>query len=133
MESLVTGFSHIGLRVAELDRSRAFYELLGFRFRVGPVGPEPVAILDHPCGLELNLVLNAGAHTAPNILMDIPEKHAGYTHMALEVSDLEAAAAALTAAGHPITEGPVTFPTGVRAIFVRDPDLNVVELNQPPA
>jgi hypothetical protein len=27
--------------------------------------------------------------------------------------------------------GPVTFPTGHRAIFLRDPDRNVIELNQP--
>jgi len=35
---------------------------------------EPVAILDHPSGLELNLVLNAPRANEPNILMDVAEK-----------------------------------------------------------
>ena len=51
--------AHIGVRVHDLERSVRCYELLGFTKTAGPVGPEPVAILDHPSGLELNLVLNA--------------------------------------------------------------------------
>ncbi len=30
-----------------------------------------------------------------------------------------------------ITEGPVTFGDGNTAIFVRDPDLNVIEFTEP--
>ena len=56
-----------------------FYELLGFTKTVGPVGPEPVAILDHPSGLEINLVLNAPDADEPNVLMDVPAKHPGIT------------------------------------------------------
>ena len=48
----LTGVSHIGIRVHELARARAFYELLGFKFVIGPVGPEPVAILSHPAGVD---------------------------------------------------------------------------------
>lgn len=58
------------------------------------------------------------------------EKHAGYTHVALAVRDVTAAQAALEASGIEITEGPVRFPGGAVSIFVRDPDRNVVELNQ---
>ncbi len=126
----VTGLAHIGIRVHDLARSRAFYELLGFRFVVGPIGPEPVAILEHPSGVEINLVLNAAAPDEPNVLMDVPHKHAGYTHVALSVRDVAEAQRRLEAAGHALSGGPVTFPTGARAIFVRDPDRNVVELNQ---
>ena len=50
--SLITGIAHVGIRVHDLDRARAFYERLGFEFVVGPVGPEPVAILSHPSGLR---------------------------------------------------------------------------------
>ena len=127
----VTGVAHIGIRVHDLERARAFYELLGFQFVVGPVGPEPVAILIHPAGVEINLILNGASPEADNILMDVPVKHAGYTHVALSIADIEGAVAALEAAGVTITEGPVNFPGGARAIFVRDPDRNVVELNQP--
>lgn len=130
MTVVVTGVAHIGIRVHDLDRARAFYELLGFEFVVGPVGPEPVAILSHSSGIELNLILNAAEAQADNILMDVDTKHAGYTHVAFSVPNVEAAMATLAAEGFPITEGPVRFPGGSRSIFVRDPDRNVVELNQ---
>lgn len=130
-DDLVTGLAHIGIRVYDLERSRAFYELLGFRFVVGPVGPEPVATLSHPSGIEINLILNAASADDENILMDISRKHAGYTHVALSVRDLDAAIQRMAAAGHAVTEGPNVFPSGGSHAFVRDPDRNVVELNQP--
>ena len=126
----ITGIAHLGIRVHDFERSRAFYELLGFVLVVGPIGHEPVAILDHPSGIEINLVLNAARPSAANVLMDIDEKHPGYTHVALSVSDVKATQAALEAAGVAITEGPVTFPSGAVSIFVRDPDRNVLEFNQ---
>ncbi len=127
----ITGVAHIGIRVHDLERARAFYELLGFQFVVGPVGPEPVAILIHPAGVEINLILNGTSPEADSILMDVPVKHAGYTHVALSIADIEGAIASLEESGVTITEGPVDFPGGARAIFVRDPDRNVIELNQP--
>jgi lactoylglutathione lyase len=124
------GLAHIGIRVHDLERSVAFYALLGFSKTAGPLGPEPVAILDHASGLELNLVLNAPNASAPNILMDVPEKHPGITHFALLCPDIMAAKERLEAAGFPLSGGPVRFGTGAQAIFVRDPDRNVVELHQ---
>ena len=99
----IQGMCHVGIRVHDLERSLAFYELLGFRKVVGPVGPEPVAILTHPSGVEINLVLNAPDADAPNPLMDVPEKLPGYTHMALLCTDVEAAEEVLAAAGHPLS------------------------------
>ena len=127
----LTGLAHIGIRVHDFERSRAFYELLGFRHVAGPFPNTPVAILKHHAGLEINLVINAPEADGDNILMDVAEKHPGYTHVALAVTDVEQAASAMQAAGVPISEGPVRFPTGARAVFVRDPDRNVVELHQP--
>ncbi len=126
----VTGVSHIGIRVHDLDRALAFYQLLGFTKTAGPMGPEPVAILHHPTGIEINLILNAPTANVPNPLMDIPLKAPGYTHMALWVSSVDEAANALEAAGFPLS-GRMTVPSGMQAIFVRDPDRNVVELDQP--
>ena len=65
----IVGLAHIGIRVHDLERSVRFYELLGFTKTAGPVGPEPVAILDHPSGVEVNLILNATQASEPNILM----------------------------------------------------------------
>ncbi len=128
--NLIDGIAHVGLRVHDLDRARAFYEQLGFEFVVGPIGPEPVAIMKHPSGIELNLILNAARDSAPNVLMDVDEKHPGYTHIALAVCNVTAMQAALEATGIQISGGPITFEEGTVSIFVRDPDRNVVEFNQ---
>ena len=80
----VKRINHVGIRVSDLQTARTFYEQLGFRFLAGPVGPEPVAIMEHPCGVNLNFILNATVQPGENILMDIDQKHPGYTHMALE-------------------------------------------------
>ena len=126
----IAGLAHVGIRVHDLERSVAFYSLLGFTKTVGPIGPEPVAILDHPSGVEINLVLNAPAADAPNVLMDVPEKHPGITHIALLCPDIVAAKARLEAAGISLSGGPIRFSPAAQAIFVRDPDRNVIELHQ---
>jgi lactoylglutathione lyase len=126
----ISGLAHVGIRVHDLERSVAFYALLGFTKTAGPVGPEPVAILEHPSGLELNLILNAARADAPNVLMDVPEKHPGITHLALLCPDLAAAKARLEAAGIALSGGPIRFGRGAQGMFVRDPDRNVIELHQ---
>jgi len=128
----ITGINHIGLRVNILERSRAFYEKLGFIFIVGPIGPEPVAIMEHPSGVNINFILNANSGISNNILMDITEKHPGYTHVALTVSNLEAVQSFLEEQNITITEGPITLPNGAVMLFIRDPDNNVIEFHQNP-
>src|SRR5258708_24426168 len=124
--SLVHGLAHIGIRVHDLGRSRAFYERLGFIFVWGPEGPEPVAAMQHPSGLELNFILNAPAASEPNVLMDLPQKHAGITHIALKIEGVDAVEQALKEAAIPISGRRGKSP--VQALFVRDPDGNVIEL-----
>jgi lactoylglutathione lyase len=126
----ITGLEHIGIRVHDLERSAQFYQLLGFTKTAGPIGPEPVAILDHPSGIEINLILNAPNAAAPNVLMDGSDKPPGITHIALACPDLAAAQRVLAAAGVAISGGPVQFAPGRRGIFVRDPDRNVIELHE---
>src|SRR3954471_9539278 len=126
----ILGIAHVGIRVHDLERSLRFYELLGFTKTVGPIGPEPVAILEHPSGIELNLVLNAAGADEANVLMDTPARPAGITHLALLCPDIDAAKTRLEAAGIPLSGGPIQFYPGARGIFVRDPDRNVIELHQ---
>jgi lactoylglutathione lyase len=126
----ISGLAHIGIRVHDLERAVRFYALLGFTKTAGPLGPEPVAILDHPSGVEVNLILNASSASAPNVLMDLDEKHPGITHIALLCPDIMAAKTHLEAAGIPLSGGPVRFSAKAQAIFVRDPDRNVIELHQ---
>ena len=127
----ITRVNHLGLRVRDLKVARAFYEKLGFDFIVGPVGPEPVAIMEHPSGVNINFILNASDDaSSANILMDVPQKHTGFTHVALEITDPEAVKAQLADLGIAITET-VDLPDGSHFFFVRDPDQNVIEFHQP--
>lgn len=130
ISALITGIAHVGIRVHALDRARTFYEFLGFNFVMGPIGPEPVAIMSHPAGIEINFILNASDISAQNVLMDVKEKHSGYTHIALSVKNISEVQSALEKKGITITEGPITFPDGSTSIFIRDPDRNVIEFNQ---
>ncbi len=121
----------MGLRVRDLEISRAFYEKLGFEFIVGPIGPEPVAIMEHPSGVNINFILNASDDASPlNLLMDVPQKHAGFTHFALEITDPASVKARLADLGIAITET-VDLPDGSHFFFVRDPDQNVIEFHRP--
>ena len=123
LDKQVQGLSHIGIRVHDYARSVAFYQQLGFVHSWGPHGPDQVAAMRHPSGLELNFIVNAPSAVEPNILMDVSEKHPGITHIALRIADVAATEAALQAAGIPISG-----KRGSVAVFVRDPDRNVIEL-----
>lgn len=122
---------HVGLRVRDLAAARTFYEKLGFVFIVGPIGPEPVAVMEHPSGININFILNASENASnENILSDVPVKHTGLTHIALEITDRREVKAQLERLQIPITET-VELPDGTVFFFVRDPDGNVIEFHQP--
>ena len=126
----ISGINHIGIRVSSLEEARRFYRQFGFEFLEGPIGPEPVAIMEHPSGVNINFILNANSGVDNNVLMDLPERHPGYTHVALDVTDIEAVQAKIESLGIEITEGPVTLPNGGVMLFIRDQDRNVIEFHQ---
>jgi len=113
------------------DRARAFYGVLGFEL-VRRAEGDDVAIIRNEHDLELNLLFNANAgDPATNILMDVPEKFPGYTHIALLLASIPETIAALKANDIAITQGPVRFgESGHVSVFVRDPDRNVIELRR---
>ena len=126
----ITRINHVGLRVRDLALARAFYEKLGFEFLGGPIGPEPVAIVEHPSGVNINFILNASPDASPtNVLMDESAKHTGFTHIALEITDVEDVKRQLNSHDIVITES-VEFE-GAAFFFVRDPDGNVIEFHKP--
>ncbi|MBT5559660.1 MAG: VOC family protein [Proteobacteria bacterium] len=129
----IFGINHVGIRVTDLAEARKFYEQLGFEFLAGPIGPEPVAIMEHSSGVNINLILNADSGITENILMDGPEKHPGYTHIALDVTDIDAVETEIKTLGIEITEGPITIPDGGVMFFIRDQDKNVIEFHQRPS
>lgn len=123
---------HIGIRVAAFERSIAFYQQFGFSTRRQDLN-EGVAELHHPAGITLNLLDSANDdHESRNVLMDVAAKYPGYTHFALNVESIDETITFMTGAGLTITEGPVTFGNGNQSLFIRDPDLNVIEFTQTP-
>ena len=83
----ISGINHVGIRVADLDRSIAFYRKLGFEV-VGPIGMESISKMKPPSGICINFIPNADAGITNNILLDSVDRPAGYTHVALDVSDI---------------------------------------------
>lgn len=121
--------AHIGIRVADLERSLAFYRHFGFAL-VYQDPNDAVVVLTNAAELELNLIINAESGASPqNVLMDIDVKHPGYTHVALEIGSYEDALDYCSANRIEVSGGPVDLGDGV-SLFVRDPDRNVIELRQ---
>lgn len=120
---------HVGIRVANAERSLAFYRKLGF-LPVYYDEHDPVIVVRNEAQVELNFIVNADPEQKPsNVLMDVREKHTGYTHVALRVPSIEDTVRTLGELGIAITEGPRKLGDGI-SLFVRDPDRNVVELRQ---
>ena len=119
---------HIGIRVTDKERALSFYKVLGFELLYEP-DFDAVAIIKNRSDVELNLILN-GQDTlgGKNILMDVPVKHTGITHVALRVKDIVLSMKTLKEHGIPISQGPVTFEDGQVSVFFRDPDRNTIEL-----
>ena len=122
---------HVGIRVRDKARSIAFYAGLGFEL-LADIGFEkghPI-IMRHPSGVVINLLGPSTEDEDENILMDVATKYAGYTHMSLKVTSLDDLEAFLDDRNIPVT-GRFTFKD-MRALFIRDPDKNVIEFDDYP-
>jgi len=126
----IIGINHIGIRVSDLNDAKSFYEQLGYKLIIGPIGSEPVAIMKHPSGIVINLVLNMDINLNKNMLMDFNENYPDSSHMALDVSSLKTIQDTIESLNIQITEGPVTLPDGSQMFFIRDQNLNVIEFHQ---
>jgi len=119
---------HIGIRVSDKQTSIDFYEGIGFKTLtdVGFEKGHPV-ILQHPSGVVLNLLGPATPGANENVLMDIEDKHPGITHVSFKIDSMDDAKKFLAGRQIPLT-GEFSF-NGLHAIFIRDPDRNVIELD----
>lgn len=124
----IKSINHIGIRVSDKLRSVTFYEKLGFKFIIdhGFNQGHPV-VMQHSSGVTLNILGFATENIGENILMDIDKQYSGYTHIALTVDSLQKAKKFLSNQNIQET-GSFSFG-GMSAIFFRDPDRNVIELD----
>lgn len=124
----IESVNHVGIRIRDKSHSVAFYELLGFEFTsdAGFDDGHPI-IMKHPSGVVINLLGPSNVPGDSNILMDVDDKHTGITHFALTVSSLGFAKTFMEENDIKIT-GSFSFGE-MSAIFIRDPDRNVIELD----
>lgn len=124
---------HVGIRVMDAEKSMQFYTALGFQVTRKDY-EEQVFVVTHPTGIEINLIAHGdNDFDQKNILMDVEERYPGYTHYAIQVTSVAEAQAFLAGININLSGGPVTFGDGKTSIFIRDPDLNVIEFTELPA
>jgi lactoylglutathione lyase len=137
MASHRTVFNHVGLCVADRERSRRFYEgLLGFEFwwelELPDEGTEKLLMLAPPIGVRATYLVRDGlvlelldyskreAQTGRERVMD----EVGLTHMSLSVSDLGGVLTKVEEFGGSVVEQTVTG----QFAMIRDPDGQLIEL-----
>lgn len=123
-------YDHVGIRVSNRQEALAFYERLGFKetYRI-PEGEANEMVTS--AGVRINLIFN-GAKTKnqKNLLLDETIKRPGMTHPAFIINDITAFQSWLFEEEIDITEGPKKLGPRRIALFIRDPDGNVLEFNQ---
>jgi len=126
----VLGFDHVGIRVSDRAEALDFYARLGFRLTLDLPAHEACELASAD-GTRINLIFNGARQPGrANVLLDAPVKLPGITHPAFIVDDLDALQALLARHGISVTEGPHAIGPRRIALFIRDPDGNVLEFNQ---
>ena len=142
---MIHGIHHVAIHVHDFDRMLRFYEE-AFGFEVVGAGfnwkdSELVdQITDVPQSAGRGAMLRSGhgylemfEFSAPQPSSDRPLRpfDKGYTHFCLDVSDIEAEYVRLKELGmtfgHP---HPLAFGSSLKAIYGRDPEGNVIELQE---
>ena len=124
---MINSIDHIVLTTTDLERCVAFYrDVLGMTFE--PFGEGRLAL---KFGNQKINIHQRGKEFEPKAHIPAP----GALDLCFIASvPLEEVIARLKAAGIPILQGPVpkTGATGpIRSVYVRDPDLNLIEISEP--
>jgi glyoxylase I family protein len=127
----ITGFSHVCIAVSDAESPLRFYrDLLGLDvfFDVELDGP-PMEVVTGEVGAHGRMLGGTVVELlefAHRPLARREDTTLGYTNISLSVRDIDAALAAVSAAGLQPEQQPVEIG-GVRMFFVRDPDGTPVE------
>jgi catechol 2,3-dioxygenase-like lactoylglutathione lyase family enzyme len=142
---VLLGLHHVAICTPDADRLIAFYGgQLGFELAVDHSWQPGVDVADAVLGLEGSAGRQVLLRT-PNGFLELfefsshegragdpdrPVCDHGYTHVCVDVDDLDDLHERLTAAGVRLLSPPQDLLPGVRTCYARDPDGNVVELQQ---
>ena len=142
---MIRGIHHTAISTGNLERALGFYrDLLGFEVVLEFAWPKGTEPADQITGLDSSAakvaMLRAGnafvelfEYEAPGPAPGDPTRPVcdhGITHIALDVTDIDAEYARLSEAGMIFHCPPQDLGPGARATYGRDPDGNVVELQQ---
>ena len=139
---MIRGIHHIALHTPDLERLLRFYrDLIGFE-EVSRASWQGNALIDEVIGVRSSAAKQAMLR-AGNVHLELfeytspasraaaplrPNDH-GYTHLCLDVTDIEQEFDRLSRAGMVFTRRPGDFGA-VKAVYGRDPDGNVVEIQE---
>jgi glyoxylase I family protein len=140
---VIKNLNHVGMSVANLERSLRFYrDLLGMEVVAreafsGALYETILALRDASGEVALvklgNLELELFEFSSPAPLsgdLARPVCNHGITHFCIEVSDIDNEYQRLKAAGVTFHCPPLEFPGYAKATYGRDPDGNVIEFLQ---
>ena len=126
--SLFKQFTHVSVTVTDVAKAREFYsETLGFEEIPRPAFNFPGIWYSLGENLQLHIILNDQL-VRPAVERETIQ--ARYAHFALWTDDCDATAAKIEALGL-VCRDVVSGPTGLRQVFVKDPDGNMVEFIGP--
>lgn len=126
----IKAYDHVGIRVTDRDVAIEFYERLGFK-QTDYFRNHQANEMESSDGVRINLIFNGAKRPSnKNVLLDELVKLPGITHPAFIVDDLAALQLWLEQSGIKITEGPEKIGPRRIALFIRDPDGNVLEFDQ---
>jgi len=126
--SLFKQIQHVSITVTDVEKARDFYtRTLGFQEIARPAFDFPGIWYSLGGDLQLHIILNE------ELVKPAVEREtitARYGHFALWTEDCDETARTIDALGLP-TRDVISGPTGLRQVFVKDPDGNMVEFIGP--
>jgi glyoxylase I family protein len=126
--SLFKQISHVSITVTDITKARDFYTgVLGFQEIPRPAFDFPGIWYSLGGDLQLHIILN------DQLVRPAVEREkivARYPHFALWTDDADETASRIEQLGLP-TRDVISGPTGLRQVFVKDPDGNMVEFLGP--
>ena len=141
---MIRAIHHIGINVRDMERMIRFYrEAFGFEVVGKPFGwdadPKTDTVIDVAGSAARAAILRSASCVlevfqysapAPEVTLPLRPHDRGYTHLCVEVTDIDNDLAQLTAAGMDFTGRQPVDMGVVKAIYGYDPEGNLIEILQ---